>query len=107
MRPPYYAVIFTSERTNIDDNYMAVNERLEELAAGIDGFLGTESVRSHEGRKFGISISYWRNLEAIDIWRKNMEHLAAKEKGVKDWYHTYAIRISRVEQEKVFLKNGD
>lgn len=104
LQPPYYAVIFTSIRRNKDEAYLSTNYFLEELAAGIEGFLGTESVRQYEenGTNFGISISYWRSLEAIEIWRTDMHHKMAKEKGIKEWYTHYSIRICEVKSENYF-----
>src|SRR5688572_33176500 len=56
-KPPYYAVIFTSQRTEGDRGYGQMAERMVELAAQQSGFLGVESARSAEG--FGITVSYW------------------------------------------------
>lgn len=38
--PPYYAVIFTSERTETENGYAETSERMVELAAEQPGFLG-------------------------------------------------------------------
>lgn len=100
---PYYAVIFTSLRTQVDENYQAVNAELENMAMSIDGFLGTESTRDGMDG-LGISISYWKDLQAIESWRKHSHHIMAKEKGVKDWYKSYSIRISKVESQNLFIK---
>lgn len=55
--PPYYAVIFTSKRTNVEQKeYAAAAQKMEELAKGLDGFLGIESVRDERG--VGITVSY-------------------------------------------------
>lgn len=43
--PPYYAVIFTSVRTEGDHGYAEMANRMVELAHGQDGFLGIESAR--------------------------------------------------------------
>ena len=57
--PPYTAVIFTSRRTAVEeDEYSAVSERMEKLAAGQPGYLGIESARDPLSR-FGITVSYW------------------------------------------------
>jgi heme-degrading monooxygenase HmoA len=61
--PPYYAVIFTSQRTEADRGYGQMAERMAETAAKQPGFLGIESVRSADG--FGITVSYWSSQEAI------------------------------------------
>jgi heme-degrading monooxygenase HmoA len=61
--PPYYAVIFTSQRTEGDGGYGHMAERMIDLAAMQPGFLGVESVRGSEG--VGITVSYWSSEEAI------------------------------------------
>lgn len=59
--PPYYAVIFTSHRTEGDNGYAEMADRMVELASQQPGFLGVESAR--EG--VGITVSYWSDLESI------------------------------------------
>lgn len=56
-KTPCYAVIFTSIRTDGDNEY----ENMVELAKQQDGFLGVESVRN----EIGITVSYWKNLNSI------------------------------------------
>ena len=79
-QPPYYAVIFTSARTEIEDNYAETADKMVELAQEQDGFLGIEFARD----EIGITVSYWRDLEAIKNWREHAEHTMAREKGRKD-----------------------
>ncbi len=95
---PYYAVIFTSLRTDIDEGYGAMADRMVELAAQQPGFLGVESAR--EG--VGITVSYWRDLESIKAWKANAEHLVAQQSGRSDWYRQYKTRIARVERDYGF-----
>jgi heme-degrading monooxygenase HmoA len=94
--PPYYAVIFSSQRTAADAGYAAMAERMVELAQGQAGFLGAESVRGAEG--FGITVSYWSSTEAIAAWKANIEHAAAQEMGKREWYAHYELRIAKVER---------
>ena len=61
--PPYYAVIFSSQRQGEDNGYGATADRMVELAAQQPGFLGVESVRGADG--FGITVSYWESEAAI------------------------------------------
>ncbi|WP_281546158.1 antibiotic biosynthesis monooxygenase [Grimontia sp. SpTr1] len=93
--PPYYAVIFTNHRTEIDEGYGEMAERMVELAAEQPGFLGIESVR--EG--LGITVSYWKDLESIKQWKANMEHVEAQKIGRKKWYAAFTTRIAKVEKE--------
>jgi heme-degrading monooxygenase HmoA len=94
--PPYYAVIFSSKRTEGDRGYGRTSDRMVELAAQQPGFLGIESARGADG--FGITISYWESEEAIGNWKANMEHRAAQDAGKSTWYAGYSIRIARVER---------
>jgi len=95
---PYYAVIFTSVRTELDQGYGEMAARMVALAAQQPGFLGVESAR--EG--VGITVSYWRDLESIKAWKANTEHLVAQKTGRADWYRHYKTRIARVERDYGF-----
>ena len=94
--PPYYAVIFTSQRTGDQDEYRRMTERMVELAATQPGFLGIESVRGADG--FGITVSYWTSTDAIARWKANAEHVAAQEMGMRTWYAHYELRVAKVER---------
>jgi len=94
--PPYYAVIFTSTRTRVDEGYGDVAARMVELASQQPGFLGVESTRGAEG--LGITVSYWTTLEAIAAWKANAEHRIAQATGHRKWYEHFETRIARVER---------
>lgn len=93
--PPYYAVIFTSLRTDGDNGYAAMAERMERLAAESPGFLGMESARGEAG----LTICYWTDLDAVRNWKRQVEHLEAQRLGRETWYSAYRVRIARVERE--------
>ena len=96
--PPYYAVIFTSERTAVNNGYNEMAERMVELAKEQPGYLGHESARE----SLGITVSYWDSLEAIKHWKQNTEHLIAQQKGRSEWYASYKTRICKVERDYSF-----
>ena len=93
--PPYYAVIFTSLRTEGDRGYGEMAERMVELARQQPGFLGIESARE----EVGITVSYWADLQAIKRWKADSEHLAAQKLGRSTWYADFSVRIARVERD--------
>jgi heme-degrading monooxygenase HmoA len=95
--PPYYAVIFTSQRTQGDRGYAEMAQRMVELAALQPGFLGVESARGADG--FGITVSYWSSEEAIAAWKLHLEHKPAQEAGRRVWYADYFLRVSKVERD--------
>lgn len=94
----YYAVIFTSTRTEVEEGYAEMAIKMVELAKAQPGYIGMESARS----EIGITVSYWESLEAIKNWKANMEHLEAQEKGKTTWYKNYKVRIAKVEREYEF-----
>lgn len=97
---PYYAVIFTSERTEVKEGYSSTADRMLELAKEQEGYLGIESARA----EIGITVSYWKDLDSIRKWKMNAEHLMAQEKGRKEWYQNYKTRICLVERDYEFIK---
>ena len=100
MELPYYAVIFTSKRTEIDENYSEMATKLVELAQLQEGFLGIESARN----EIGITVSYWKTLEDIKNWKQNLDHLDAQKLGASKWYENYTVRRALVEKEYSFEK---
>jgi len=86
--PPYYAVIFTSHRTEGDNGYSEIQP----------GFLGVESARE----SVGITVSYWSDLESIRLWKQNSEHVMAQKQGRKIWYREFKTRICKVESDYGF-----
>lgn len=95
-KPPYYAVIFTSVRNDLDESdYQAMAARMVEQASQQPGFLGVESARE----EVGITVSYWESLEAIRQWKAHVEHREAQRLGRERWYSTFKTRISRVERD--------
>jgi heme-degrading monooxygenase HmoA len=96
--PPYYAVIFTSVKTTADEGYAVMADRMVELAAQQNGYLGHESARE----EIGITVSYWRNLEDIKQWKSNAEHIIAQQLGKEKWYAAYTTRICLVERAYTF-----
>lgn len=95
--PPYYAVIFTSQRSAADDaGYGAMAEAMDALARRQPGFLGVESARGAD--RVGITVSYWESEAAILAWKQIADHLAAQRIGRERWYADYTLRVARVER---------
>ena len=95
---PYYAVIFTSVQTESLEGYEEMAEEMERLGSAQPGFLGIDSARSG----VGITVSYWRTLEAVREWKANLDHLEAQRKGRVQWYSSYTVRVAKVERNYEF-----
>jgi heme-degrading monooxygenase HmoA len=75
--PPYYAVIFTSLRTEGDNGYAEMAKHIAELAKQQPGFIGMDSARN----ELGITVSYWESPEAIKAWKENLDHRQAQSRA--------------------------
>jgi heme-degrading monooxygenase HmoA len=101
--PPYWAVIFSSQRSKLDDQgYARTAAAMEELAGTQPGFLGLESVRDADGR--GITVAYFSSEQAIAAWQAHVDHRAAQAAGRDRWYDAYEVRVARVERAYGFSR---
>ena len=100
LKPPYYAVIFTTIISDNLDGYTETAQRMEKLAQQQKGYLGIETARN----EVGITVSYWQTLKDIIAWKNNIEHTEARNLGREKWYKKYQLRISIVEREYGFEK---
>ncbi len=94
----YYAVIFSSEKSENLEGYSAMDEITMQLAAEQKGYLGYESLSN--GNKT-IFISYWANMESIQTWRDNTTHQMAKSQANR-WYKRYLSQICLVKHSHLF-----
>ena len=95
-QPPYYAVIFTSQRTDGDHGYEAMAIAMFELAQRQPGCLGAESARGPDG--LGITVSYFADEASIRAWKQEARHLVAQRLGKERWYSHYEMRVAKVER---------
>lgn len=103
---PYYAVIFASQRTGGDSNgYAEMADLLDRLAPDQPGFLGVEYARDASG--FGITVSYWADLQSIGNWKAQADHMQAQVLGKSRWYEGFELRISKVERAYNFRIDQD
>ncbi|MCN9243159.1 antibiotic biosynthesis monooxygenase [Streptomyces sp. RY43-2] len=103
--PPYYAVVFTSVRTDDHDGYEETNELMDELVKEVPGYLGTDHARTPGG--LSLTVGYFRDLAAIEAWRSDSRHRAAQKHGREHWYERYTVHVAKVERSYAFEAEGD
>ncbi|MGW0565882.1 antibiotic biosynthesis monooxygenase family protein [Streptomyces tauricus] len=105
--PPYYAVVFTSVKTEGGEfgEYGETNERMEELVKEIPGYLGMDYAGSPGG--LSITVGYFRDAGAVEEWRSNAEHRAAQKRGRAEWYRRYTLHVAKVERSHGFERGQD
>lgn len=96
--PPYTAVVFTSTRTDGDQDYAATAAAMEELGRAQPGYLGIESARD-AATGLGITVSYWATEADARAWKAVAAHRAAQQRGRADWYADYRVRVATVHRD--------
>lgn len=96
-KPPYYAVIFSNQRSDFETGYEEMAHKMVILAAKQPGYIGIESTRDEAG--MGITVSYWQSEADLLAWKHVAEHLFAQKMGREKWYDYYITRIAKVERQ--------
>lgn len=91
------AVIFEVwPRDDHASEYFDQAAELRPLLAQIDGFISIERFESLANPGKFLSISYWRDENAIKAWRNLTEHRAAQARGRHAIFRDYRIRVASV-----------
>ena len=76
--------------------YFELAAGLREELAEVDGFLSIERFQSlSEETKF-VSLSFWRDREAVEAWYRRPNHKAAQGEGRAGIFKDYRIRVAEV-----------
>ena len=94
--PPYYAVIFTAQRTDVEQGYADMADTMVQMAAQQPGYIGVETTRDADG--LGITVSYWADEASLLAWKEIAKHALAQKLGKERWYEYYTLRVAKVER---------
>jgi heme-degrading monooxygenase HmoA len=95
-----YAVIFEVEpEPDRLQDYLDIAARLRPKLEKIDGFISIERFKSLSQDGKILSLSFWRDEEAIARWRQQEEHHAAQRTGRDRIFRDYRIRVSAVMRD--------
>lgn len=91
------AVIFEvwPDPDNID-TYLDTAADLRPLLDGADGFISIERFESLAEPGKYLSLSFWRDEDAVAAWRNTEDHRAAQEKGRAGVFANYRLRVAGV-----------
>ena len=94
------AVIF--EVTPADgqrERYLEIAARLKPQLEAIDGFISVERFQSLTDPARVLSLSFWRDEEAVKAWRNTEEHRQAQRAGRGGVFAGYRLRIAHVVRD--------
>lgn len=91
------AVIFEVEpREGRGHAYFDRAAELKPELEKIDGFLSVERFESLSTPGRYVSLSFWRDEDAVRRWRDHADHRAAQEEGKAGIFARYRIRVAEV-----------
>jgi heme-degrading monooxygenase HmoA len=91
------AVIF--EFTPIEGrfaDYKTLADGLAEDVRNFDGFISIERFESITNKGKFVSLSFWRDEEAVRKWRNLQKHREAQKKGRGGIFRSYRLRVAQV-----------
>lgn len=91
------AVIFEVEiAEGRQDDYLEIAADLRPVLEQVDGFVSVERFQSLSAPKKLLSLSYWRDEEAVKAWRALSKHRDAQTKGRAGVFEGYRLKVASV-----------
>jgi heme-degrading monooxygenase HmoA len=81
------------------EDYLAAAAQLRPLLETMDGFLSIERFQSLNDPGKILSLSFWRDEEAVKAWRNTSEHRATQQAGRNGIFHDYRLRVAAVVRD--------
>ncbi|WP_421868369.1 antibiotic biosynthesis monooxygenase family protein [Motiliproteus sp.] len=81
------------------DEYLDIAAELRPLLDDIDGFISIERFSSLVEDGKILSLSFWRDEQAVQQWRNLAEHRVAQAKGRGGVFKDYRLRVAEVDRD--------
>ena len=101
------AVIFEVEvKAERKEEYLKIASELRNELKAIDGFISIERFQSLVNEEKLVSLSFWESEQAITVWRNNLNHKIAQQKGRSTLFSDYRLRVAKIVRD-YGLKNRE
>ena len=97
---------FTAAEGRFPD-YKALAEGLSDEVRKVDGFLSIERFQSISDPTRFVSLSFWRDEEAVRKWRNVQKHREAQKQGRAGIFASYRLRIAGVLRDYAMHERGE
>ena len=89
-------------RPGIRDEYVALADRMNELARTMPGYISHKGFFADDGER--VTIVEFENEEGMRAWRMHPEHRAAQKKGRESFYAAYSVQVCEVLRDSTFRR---
>ena len=94
------AVVFEVEmKPGRDQDYFDLATELKRELEKIDGFISVERFKSMSNDGKYVSLSFWRDEDAVARWREHTEHRVAQDRGKSEIFADFRIRVAQVVRD--------
>jgi heme-degrading monooxygenase HmoA len=84
------------------DRYFSLAAQLKPFLTEVEGFISIERFESLTAPGKVLSLSWWKDEQAVLAWKKNMLHQQAQAEGRASVFATYQIRVAELIREYSF-----
>jgi heme-degrading monooxygenase HmoA len=81
------------------EDYLGLAADLRAELEGVDGFVSIERFQSLAEPGKLLSLSFWRDEDAVTAWRNHAGHRATQAKGRGGIFADYRLRVARVQRD--------
>jgi len=88
------------------ENYLDIAAEMRSLLEGIDGFISIERFQSLSEPAKLLSLSFFRDEDAVKQWRTLTAHRGAQAKGRSRVFSDYRLRVADVMRDYGMHERG-
>jgi len=88
----------------LQEEYVAVVNRMAELAASMPGYISHKAYLATDGER--CTIVEFESEEAQRAWRMHPEHREAQKKAREIYYQSYSLQICELKRESKFERKA-
>jgi heme-degrading monooxygenase HmoA len=93
-------VFRTRLQPGLGDEYVALANRMTELAQSMPGYISHKGYVADDGER--VTVVEFENEEGLRVWRTNPEHLAAQKLARQKYYTEYHLQVCTLTRESKY-----
>ncbi len=93
------AIIKYKLRPGVEEKFREALQRMLAKVEQVDGYLGEDACQSVQDTEMFITISYWRDREALKTWREESEHREVQQFGRDEIFSWFEIQITELDRQ--------
>ena len=98
-------ILFRSKLTReAADGYPEMAAQMDAHARTFDGFVDVKAYLAADGER--LTVVWWRDEESLAIWRNDVRHRVAQNRGRERWYEYYKMDVATIVRQKDFTAPG-